>query len=160
MKNAHISEFKLSFSGWQMKYLAKVKNSWNLKQKSSGPYFESYSTRSCLFTGQSIKHKCHFGLHFWQIFLKCTSLFDDGSICRRGKVHFSKYSHEDLTKTCIKIIRGCLTIYSESNEWQRVRYKGLLFLSTLLQATSNTRASMIKIQWLSSGNLDQIIWWW
>ena len=87
-----------------------TKNSWNLKQKSSGPYFESYSTRSCLFTGQSIKHKCHFGLHFWQIFLKCTSLFDDGSICRRGKVHFSKYSHEDLTKACIKI-RGCLTIF-------------------------------------------------
>ena len=135
-----------------------------MKQKSSGPYFESYSTRSCLFTGQSIKHKCHFGLHFWQIFLKCTSLFDDGSICRRGKVHFSKYSHEDLTKVHIKIIRVLLTIDSVfdtlSNEWQRVRYKGLLFLSTLLQVTSNTRTSMIKIQWLSSGNLDQIICWW
>ena len=34
----------------------------------------------------------------------------DQSVAGRGKVHFSKYSHEDLTKACIKI-RGCLTIF-------------------------------------------------
>ena len=163
MKNAHISEFKLSFFRMrQMKFLAKVqKTSWNLKKNQvdhilkvtqPGAAYLLANPSNINATLDCIFDKFSWSAHHFSMM--------DQSVAGRGKVHFSKYSHEDLTKTCIKIIRGCLTIYSESNEWQRVRYNGLLFLSTLLQATSNTRASMIKIQWLSSGNLDQIIWWW
>ena len=165
MKNAHISEFKLSFFRMrQMKFLAKVqKTSWNLKKNQvdhilkvtqPGAAYLLANPSNINATLDCIFDKFSWSAHHFSMM--------DQSVAG-GRYIFLNIPTKIWLKSASKLSE-CLTIDSVfdalSNEWQRVRYKGLLFLSTLLQATSNTRASMIKIQWLSSGNLDQIIWWW